>query len=442
MTKLLLARAAVCATAVCATLATAAAAQTPAKAAAAPVTFTRDIAPILQRACQSCHRPGQMAPMSLLTYQDVRPWVRSIKQRVVSREMPPWGIDPHIGIQSFKNDPSLRPDEVEKIVKWVDAGAPMGNAADMPKPRDFDDSDRWHIGKPDLIVTSPKHVVPPEAADWWGSYYVETGLTEDRYIKAIESKPGKTAVVHHLLTYAVDADASGDSNGDDSSAEAGEFLNEFAVGKNGDLFPEGTGRLLKAGSKIKFDFHYHSVGQEITDQSQLGIVLYPKGYTPKHVVYSKQLGQPTEPLDIPGGSTWVRSDGYTRFNKAGKITAFQPHMHTRGKRQCIELIYPDNKVEQISCSNFTFNWHIVHVYADDAAPIYPAGTVLHVISWHDNSATKINPDPRNWVGSGNRTIDEMGFAWITWYDMNDDEYKVELDSRKGAKTTSTAQQPQ
>src|SRR6185369_12288727 len=242
MTKLL-----IVGVAACTTLSVAAAtAQTPAKTAAAPVTFTRDIAPILQRSCQSCHRPGQMAPMSLLTYQDVRPWVRSIKQRVVSREMPPWGIDPHIGIQSFKNDPSLRPDEIEKIVKWVDAGAPMGNAAEMPKPREFDDSDRWHIGKPDLVVTSPKHVVPPEAADWWGSYYVETGLTEDRYIKAIESKPGKTAVVHHLLTYAVDADASGDSNGDDSSAEAGEFLNEFAVGKNGDLFPEGTGRLLKA----------------------------------------------------------------------------------------------------------------------------------------------------------------------------------------------------
>ena len=229
----------------------------------------------------------------------------------------------------------------------------------MPKPREFDDADRWHIGKPDLIVTSPKHVVPAEAADWWGSYYVDTGLTEDRYIKAIESKPGKTAVVHHLLTYAVDADATGDSNGDDSSADAGEFLNEFAVGKNGDLFPEGTGRLLKAGSKIKFDFHYHSVGEEITDQSQLGIVLYPKGYVPKHVVYSKQLGQPTEPLDIPGGSTYVRSDGYTRFNKAGTITAFQPHMHTRGKRQCIELIYPDNKTEQINCADWSFNWHIV-----------------------------------------------------------------------------------
>jgi hypothetical protein len=420
-------------------IAATAGAQTPAKSATGGVTFTKDVAPILQKSCQGCHRPGQMAPMSLLTYQDVRPWARSIKQRVTERQMPPWGIDPHVGLQSFKNDPSLREDEIETIAKWVDAGAPMGNASDMPKAREFDDSDRWHIGKPDLIVTSPKHVVPTEAADWWGSYYVDAGLTENRYIKAIESKPGKTAVVHHLLTYAVDADATGDSNGDDSSADAGEFLNEFAVGKNGDLFPEGTGRLLKAGSKIKFDFHYHSVGQEITDQSQLGIVLYPKGYVPKHVVYSKQLGQPTEPLDIPGGSTYVRSDGYTRFNKPGRITAFQPHMHTRGKRQCIELIYPDNKTEQINCADWSFNWHIVAVYADDVAPIYPAGTLLHVITWHDNSASKGNPDPRNWVGSGNRTIDEMGFAWITWYDLTDDEYKAEFDARKGVKKTSTSQ---
>src|SRR5438477_10787762 len=199
-----------------------------ASAAAQPaVTFTKDIAPILQRSCQSCHRPGQMAPMSLLTYQEVRPWARAIKQRVVDREMPPWGIDPHVGIQRFKNDPSLRGDEIDTIVKWVDAGAPMGNPADAPKPRQFDDSDRWHIGQPDLIVTSPPHTVPPEAADWWGSYVVATGLTEDRYIKAIESKPGKTAVVHHLLTYAVEGDDPGDSNGDDSSTEGGDFLNEF-----------------------------------------------------------------------------------------------------------------------------------------------------------------------------------------------------------------------
>ena len=138
----------------------------------------------------------------------------------------------------------------------------------------------------------------------------------------------------------------------------------------------------------------------------------------------------------------MRSDGYTRFNKPGRITAFQPHMHTRGKRQCIELIYPDNKTEQLSCANWSFNWHIVSVYADDVAPIYPAGTVLHVISWHDNSATKDNPDPRNWVGSGQRTIDEMGFAWIGWYELSDEEYKTMLAERKAQQARPTQTQGQ
>ena len=420
--------------------------QAPARATQPQTTYTRDVAPILQRSCENCHRVGQIGPMPLQTYEQVRPWVRAIAQRVAAREMPPWAIDRHVGIQTFKDDPSLTDAEIATIVKWADAGAPQGNPADMPKPRQFVDDDIWHIGKPDLVVTSPRHIVPKEASDWWGSYYVPTGLTEDRYIKAIESKPGKAKVVHHLLTYAVENDA-GDSLGDDSSAEAGEFLNEYAVGKWGDIFPDGSARLLKAGSKIKFDFHYHSIGEEIEDRSQVAFVLYPKGYVPKHIQYSRQLGQPAEPLDIPAGSSFVRSDGYTRMNKPGKLTAFQPHMHTRGKKQCLELIYPDNKTEQISCADFSFNWHTVYTYAEDVQPIYPAGTILHVISWHDNSPSKGNPDPRNWVGSGNRTIDEMGFAWINWYDLTDDEYKAEFDARKAKQQpkrvtdTSPGQQP-
>ena len=417
--------------------------QSPAQSA---VTFTKDVAPILQRSCQSCHRPGDVAPMSLMTYDEVRPWARAIKQKISDHQMPPWFLDPNIGIQKFKNDPSLSDAEVALISKWVDAGAPMGNMADMPKPKQFDDDAKWHIGTPDLIVTSPPHKVPAEGPDWWGQYYVPSGLTEDRYIMAVESKPGKRAVTHHLLTYAVDPNDMDTSNAaDDSALAGGEFLNEYAVGKNGDVFPQDTGRLLKAGSVIKFDFHYHAVGEEQTDQSQLAFKFYPKGYVPKHVVYSRQLAGPQEPLDIPPGAAMVRSDGYTRMNLPGVLTAFQTHMHTRGVKQCLELIYPDNKTEMINCSNFDFAWHIVHVYADDVQPIYPAGTVLHVISWHDNSpASKGNPDPRNWVGSGNRTVDEMGFAWISWYDVTQEEYQAMFDARKKAqqKPSSTQQQGQ
>src|SRR5580704_9566583 len=202
-------------------------------------TFAKDIAPILQKACQNCHRPGNIGPMSLLTYQEVRPWARAIKQQVAMRNMPPWFEDRAVGIQKFKNDPSLTDQEIAIISKWVDAGSPMGNAADMPPPKKFDDSDRWHIGKPDLVVSMPRSFeVKPEAADWWGNFVADSGLTEDRYIKAVEAKPspGALKVVHHAVETLEYADGT---NG-------GGTLVEYAVGKNGDVFTDGAGKLMKA----------------------------------------------------------------------------------------------------------------------------------------------------------------------------------------------------
>ena len=399
------------------------------------VTFTKDVAPILQRSCQVCHRPNNMAPMSLMTYQEARPWARSIKQRVMTREMPPWHIDRNIGIQEFKNDPALSDEEINTIVKWVDSGAVQGSPADMPPPREFDVHGAWRIGdgEPDFIVTSPPHTVPAEAGDWWGDYIVPSGLTEDRYIKAIQTKAGDLRVVHHALTYMVtDPEAPTDDNSNDF------FLNEYAVGKNADTYPDDTGKLLKAGSRIRFSFHYHAIGEEVTDQTELGFVFYPKGYDPKHQLYSRQLGRAGE-LDIPAGKI-ARHDGYTRMNLPGKLTGFQPHMHFLGKRQCLELIYPNNTTEMVNCANFDFNWHIVYNYQDHVQPIYPAGTTLHVISYHDNTAAhRGNLDPKNWTGGGNRTIDEMAFSWISWHDLTEEEYKAELEARK-AKTTNNDNQ--
>jgi len=413
----------------------------PAQQAQCRASFTKNIEPMCQQHCQACHRSDEMAPMPLVSYEDVRPWARSIKARVAAREMPPWHIDRNIGIQQFKQDPSLTDEEIATIVSWVDAGAPLGNPADMPKPRQFEDTDKWHIGTPDLIVTSPRHLVKAFAPDWFGDEIVPSGLTEDRYIKAIETKPGKGSrpIVHHLLTYAVDPEDNQAMLGDDS-AGGGMFLNEYASGKNGDIFPDGAGTLLKAGSNIRFSFHLHSIGQEITETSEVGIVFYPKGYVPKYTRWSKQLAINADPLlDIPAGVSDVRHDSYERINKPAKLVAFQPHMHIRGKAQCLELIYPDNRVETISCAHFDYNWHLVYAYADDVQPLVPAGTVLHVITWHDNSAgNKYNPDPKNWVGRGNRTIDEMGFAWITWYDLTEEQYKEELAARKAKLKLPTA----
>src|SRR3984893_8728399 len=207
-----------------------------ARAGARPVTFTRDVAPILQRSCQNWHRPDSMAPMSFLTYEDVRPWARAIKQKVSAREMPPWFIDRTVGISQFKDDPSLASRDIETIAAWADGGAVKGDPADLPPPRQFESDDIWHIGKPDVVVQSVKHTVPATGSDWWGDYVIATGLTEDRYLKAVETKPamGAKKVTHHAVTFLIQDEGEIDLVGRrrHAAAAAGElggFLNEYAV---------------------------------------------------------------------------------------------------------------------------------------------------------------------------------------------------------------------
>ena len=400
--------------------------------AAAQVTFTKDIAPILQNRCQVCHRPNNIAPMSLLTYQDARPWARSIKQQVVQRNMPPWFIDQHIGIRKFKDDPSLSEQEIATISAWVDAGAPQGNPADMPPPRQFEDTDKWHIGKPDLIVSMPvTYTVKPAASDWWGNFVADSGLTEDRYIKAVETKPTTAGirVVHHAVTSLIY----------DDTPEGG-TLNEYAVGKNGDIYPDGSGKLIKAGARIRFNMHYHAVGETIADRTQVAFVFYPKGYVPQHVM-TTLLTPNNDDLDIPAGADNVRSDAYFKLEKPARLTGYQPHMHNRGKAQCIEAIYPNMTVEQLSCVNrYNFGWQIAYNYADDVTPLLPAGTIIHATTWHDNSAKNpFNPDPRNWVGFGNRTTDDMARAWLNFYYLSEDEFKAEVAARSAKQRELSSQ---
>jgi hypothetical protein len=405
--------------------------QTPAQAAnQPPVTFTKDIAPLLQRACQNCHRPGSIAPMSLLTYQDARPWARSIKEAVVKHEMPPWYVDRTVGVQKFAHDPSLSDKDITTISKWVDSGAPQGNPADLPAPRKFDDMDRWHIGTPDIVVRLQKdRLVKANQPDEWLDLPMEDlVVTEDRYIQAVEIKPLKgVKVLHHA-----DAKMLTDEDGE---TERGTFLEEYAVGKFGDIFPEGTGRLLKAGTKLATNVHLHAVGEDTAMNLAVGLKLYPKGVTPKHIEITQHIGD-NEDFDIPPNTANARADGYTVLTRPTRLTSFQPHMHDRGKAQCVEAIYPSSsaqragrsRVETISCvDRFHFDWHIVYHYNEDAQPLLPAGTILHVISWFDNTAqNKYDPDPSNWVGFGQRTIDDMSFAWMSFYYLNDDEYKQAL----------------
>ncbi len=393
---------------------------------AGEVTFTRDVLPILQRACQQCHRPGSVAPMSLLTYEEVRPWARAIRDKTAQREMPPWYIERNVGVRAFKEDASLTDDEIATIGAWVDAGASRGNPADAPPPLELASLDEWRIGTPEWIVELPEtQTIGAVDADHWLDVWADSRLTEDRYIKAVETKPSPDAyrVVHHVATSMRWEEEDGE--------EGGGFLNEYAMGKNGDIFPDGTGRLIKAGTRIRFNMHYSSVGEEIRDRTRVGFKLYPKGVVPDRVLISRHVGDSFDTLDIKAGADNVRSDGYYVLPEPTQVTGFQPHMHIRGERMCVEAIQPNGTIETLSCSGHNFGWHIVYNYADDAAPLLPAGTILHVIGWHNNTASnRYNPDPKNWVGFGNRSIDDMSFAWMSFFHLPDDVFEQKLTERK------------
>ena len=402
----------------------AALAQTPEAAETEP-TFTRDVLPILQRACQQCHRPGAVAPMSLLTYEQVRPWARAIRERTAQREMPPWFIERNVGVRAFKEDPSLSDAEIDTIGRWVAAGSPRGNPADAPPPLEFAAFDEWRIGTPEWVVELPEEqTIGAVDADRWLDIWADSRLTEDRYIKAVETKPSPAAyrVVHHVATTMLWEEEDGE--------EGGGFLNEYAMGKNGDIFPEGTGRLIRAGTQIRFNMHYSSVGEEIRDRTRVGFQFYPRGEVPDLVLISRHVGDSFDTLDIRAGEDNARSDGYYVLPEPTQVTGFQPHMHIRGDRMCVEAIYPSGRIETLSCTKHNFGWHIVYNYADHEAPLLPAGTILHVIGWHNNTASnRYNPDPKNWVGFGNRSIDDMSFAWMSFFHMSEAEFERRVAER-------------
>ena len=430
-------------------LAGAAALAQEAPASGSGVTFTKDVLPILQRSCQGCHRPGAIAPMSLVTYEDVRPWARSIRRNVETREMPPWYVDRRIGIQEFKDDPSLTDGEIATIAAWVDDGSPRGNPADAPPPAEFPSPHEWGIGEPDLIVSMPEpYLLPAEGPDVFPNVYGDPGLTTDRYIQAVEVKPDANSleVVHHVVTTMTEFD---------EDLAKGNFLNEYAVGKNGDIFDENTGRLMKAGTKIRFGMHLHPYGEEVPVMVHVGLKLYPEGFVPKYQLVSQHMGDDDDLL-IPAGEKGVRTDGYTMLTRPAVVTAFQPHLHTRGQAQCIEAIIPQTDEEgnvllqapgtspaplmrqmTLNCvPQWRFNWHLVYNYAEDAAPVFPPGTVIHISTWHDNSDTlRVNPDPRNNVVYGQRTIDEMSFAWVSYYYIDEEEYKARV-AAQNARTSN------
>jgi hypothetical protein len=410
------------------------------------VTFTRDVESILQRSCQGCHRPGQMGPMSLVTYEDVRPWARAVREKVVERVMPPWHLDKTVGIRQFENDTSLSDAEIDIVARWVDAGAPRGNAADAPPPVNWPAEDVWRLAErygrePDLVVASDPWTQAAEGQDQWWQPVVPTGLTEDRWITGMEVRPsmgGGRRVTHHSVVYLQQEEQAGDHTPAVDVPGRGSYLTEFAVGKIGDVFRENTGKLLKADSRIAFDNHYHSVGEELTSYTEVGIWLHEKGYEPKYRVFGRALGvqQSMATLDIPPGKVTTHH-AYVPLTLPARLENYQPHMHVRGKSMSMEAIYPDGRVEMLNhVGNFDFNWHVNYVYTDDSAPVLPAGTIIHLTAVHDNTAAnRANPDPTQWVGWGQRSYDDMYHAHVNMTYLTEEDYDAIVADRRARRTS-------
>jgi mono/diheme cytochrome c family protein len=403
-----------------------------------PVTFAKDIAPIFQEKCESCHRPNTSAPMSLRTYAEVRPWAKDIKQRVITRNMPPWHLDKTVGIQHFANDRSLNDDQIATIVRWVDAGVPMGDAKDLPKPLVWNDDNGWTLskqfGEPEVVLKSDDYTMPAHGQDVWFKPLTNVPITEARWVRAVEMRPGTLQgrkIMHHVLARLIQDESGykaanpGAGDGGGGAGGAG-LLMEWAVGKNYDIYRPNTGKLLLPGSRISWELHIHAVGEQIRDHAELAVYLYPKGEVPKYRTYLTLFGATGNTgsrLDLPP-NTVTETQAFHVLTRPARLENFQPHMHLRGKAMAMEAILPDGTIQMLSfVNNFNFNWMNNYIYADDAAPVLPKGTILHVTAWHDNtSANPNNPDPDQWVGYGDRTVDEMAHAWVNVTYISEEDY--------------------
>lgn len=375
----------------------------------AEVTFTKDVAPILQQNCQVCHQSGAIGPMSLMTYDEVRRYARRISRIVAARDMPPYQYDTDVGIQQLKEDWRMNDEEVETIVEWVAAGSPEGDPADMPPPVEWPDPAEFRLadrfGPPDVIIRSDPYDVPSVGQDRWWRPVVPTGITEDRCIMAIETKPSVRgrAVAHHAnSSFEVDGESAG-------------RLSEYALGKVGEIVPEGACRKAPANSEVAFDIHYWPNGVELEgDQVEVGIWLHPEEYEGEYeqslTLYFLRGGRG---YDIaPHGK--LMTQGYHSFDTPVRIDSWQPHGHTRLVASSIEILRKDGRKEMVSMvSNWSALWHHSHIYEEDVAPLLEEGDQLILTAWYDNTENnRYNPDPDQWVGIGDRTADEMSHAWI------------------------------
>jgi hypothetical protein len=405
------------------------------------VTFSEHVAPLVQQNCAFCHRDGGIGPMVLETYQQVKRWAGPIADKVARREMPPYQYDSNVGIQDLEGDLRMSDEEIATFVQWVAQGAPEGDPALLPPPLELPDPAEWRLaekfGQPDLIVPSKPYTVPAEGQDLWWEPLVPIPTDRPRYLKAIEVKPSVAGrmVAHH-------ANTSMFLMGDNGRLErqAGTRFTEYASGKLGEIIPEGAGRLLPPNAFVRWSIHYYPHGEVLeNDVVELGFWFHPEGYVPEYTQNLNNYRLEGDLLIPPHGTTMTQ--GFHSWDHPVRIDSYQPHAHLRLRAASMEVYDPATGRREVvsAISNWSAWWQHSHLYAPDAAPLIPAGAIMILTHWYDNTADNpSNPDPDQWVYGGARTGDEMSHDWIAVSHLSQEQYE-EIKAQREQKPRAVAQ---
>jgi hypothetical protein len=415
------------------------------------VTFNKDIAPIFYAKCADCHRPGEAGTFSVLSFKDARPWARSIKEKVVTREMPPWHADPHVG--KWANDRRLTAEQVEKIAAWVDQGAVEGDPRDLPPAPKF--AEGWSIGKPDVVIEMPdEYTLDASGPDEYQYFDVPTNFTEDKYVQMAEARPGNRKIVHHIIAFVVPAGSPNLSRmpkemrdkavemslkstpfyrdgflirmkenqpvyNDGSEVPANlrpfnnvdDFLTAYAPGSNYGIWKPGTAKRIPAGAILRLQVHYSKVAGKVEkDRSMVGLVFAkepPSSLMRTRAVANVFFQVPPRADNHRVTAAWTPKSDIT-------IYSLMPHMHYRGKAMEIKVSYPDGRTEALlNVPGYSFAWQTA--YEPKSLIRVPAGSKIVVTGYFDNSAkNKFNPDPTKTVRHGEPTYDEMMMGFMDY----------------------------
>ena len=381
----------------------------------ATLTFNKDVAPIFYKNCISCHRPGEIAPMSLINFKEVRPWAKAIREKVATREMPPWHADQNYG--KWENDRRLTQKEIDTVVAWIDGGAVEGNDKDLPPAPEL--ANGWQIGEPDMVFQMPtEYTVPAEGSVPYQYFTVPTNFKEDRYIQALEARAGNLSVVHHIVMYVREPGEQTRQRGRGQQFNIADgILGALSPGQTPFIAKPGQAKLIKAGSQLVFQMHYTPNGKEAKDRSIVGLI-FAKGPVDK-IVNSKAAFEMK--FVIPPGATNHEIKAVYEFEQDSHIVSLMPHMHVRGKDITYRAIYPDGRSEiLLAVPRYNFDWQVYYYPVQPLAVV--KGTRIEAVAHYDNSTRNPrNPDPTKEVRFGEQTWDEMMNAF---FDFTVDNQKL------------------